>query len=222
MTKKRAPASRRSPEPRPRRERTPARPTRAERIAAAQRARQRRRRVVRLAVASAIILVVVAVSWVVVANRRAERRTVAQLEAGGCSFDRSTDTDRGQGRNHIGTSPTYRVNPPAGGNHVAAVAAPGEYGSQPPADGQVVHALEHGDVVLWHRPEAPEATLSALRNLADRYRDDVLIVARPGLASEVAATAWHRRLRCPAVEDDTLGLFVRSFRDRGPESQRED
>ena len=197
-----------------------ARPTRAQRIAAAEQARRRRRRLGRAAVATAVTLAVAAVSWVVIANRRAERRTVAQLEAGGCSFDRSTDTDRGQGRNHVSSSPTYRVNPPAGGDHLAAVAPPGEYGSRAPADGQVVHAQEHGDVVLWHRPDAGEATLAALRAIADRHPDDVLIVARPGLVSEVAATAWHRRLQCPSVEDRALALFVRSFRGQGPERPR--
>lgn len=175
----------------------------------------------RAALATAVALAVVAVSWVVIANRRAARQTVAQLEAGGCTFDRSTDTDRGQGRNHLAASPTYRVDPPAGGDHLAAVAPPGEYGSRAPADGQVVHALEHGDVVLWHRPDAGEATLAALHAITDRYRDDVLVVARPGLVSEVAATAWHRRLQCPAVEDRALALFVRSFRDQGPERQRD-
>lgn len=161
------------------------------------------------------------VSWLVVAKRRAEQRTAARLEAGMCDFDRSADTDRGKGRNHLAASPAYRVDPPAGGDHLASAAPPGQYGSPPPEDGEVVHALEHGDVVLWHRPDAGDATLAALRAIADRYRDDVLIVARPRLASEVAATAWHRRLRCPTLEDQALALFVRSFKDQGPERARD-
>ena len=157
-------------------------------------------------------------SWMVVANRRSDQRTVRQLEATGCRFDRSADSDRGQGRNHV-ASPTYRVDPPAGGNHLAAAAAAGEYEDRLPDDGQLVHSLEHGDVILWHRPDAGEATLATLRRIADRYADDVLIVARSGLASEAAATAWHRRLHCPAVEEQALAQFVGSFRDKGPERE---
>lgn len=195
-------------------------PTRAERIEAAQRERRRRRLLVRALWAGAVLVVVAVIAGVVINNRRASDRTVRRLEAGGCQFDRRSDPDAGQGRNHV-PSPQYRVDPPAGGNHIAQAAPPGDYGANPPPDGQLVHALEHGDIVLWHRPDAGEDVLGPLREIADRYDGDVLIVSRPSLPTTVAATAWHRRLLCSQPDARALDLFVATFRDKGPEDVEE-
>src|SRR5258708_5258310 len=59
-----------------------------------------------------------------------------------------------EGRTHLpdGTSITYNSNPPAGGNHYATPAHAGFY-ETPPADGYLVHSLEHGAVILWYNPK---------------------------------------------------------------------
>jgi Protein of unknown function (DUF3105) len=192
------------------------RPTKAERIEAVQR-RQRRRRLVRRAVVGGVLLLLVGgVAAVVISNRRASERTISRMEAGGCRFDRESDSDEGQGRNHVTGSVAYRTNPPAGGNHSATPSAPSIY-EQPPPDEQVVHAMEHGDIVLWHKPDVPPETLDRFRALSDRYEGDVLVVPRASLPTPVAATAWHRRLQCPSFEQAAFDLFVRTYRDKGPE-----
>jgi Protein of unknown function (DUF3105) len=56
-----------------------------------------------------------------------------------------------------------------------------------------------------------------LRNVAGRFDDDVLVVPRASMPTPVAATAWHRRLLCPAFEQSAFDLFVRTYRDKGPE-----
>ncbi|MCA1675132.1 MAG: DUF3105 domain-containing protein, partial [Actinobacteria bacterium] len=98
-----------------------------------------------------------------------------------------------------------------------AAAAPLVYSDQVPPIEQVVHAMEHGDIVLWHRPDAESRLIDGLRSLADRYEGDVLVVPRPSLRTPVAATTWHRRLLCPEFEPAALDFFVSSFRDKGPE-----
>ena len=196
---------------------TPARkPTKAERMEAVRRQRRRRRLLVRSAVAGVLLLVVGAVAAVVISNRRASERTISQLEAGACQFDRESDEDSGQGRNHVSASVAYRTNPPAGGNHSPSPAAPNVY-REPPPDEQVVHSMEHGDIVLWHKPDAAPEVLDQLRGVADRFEGDVLVVPRASMRTPVAATAWHRRLLCPAFERPAFDLFVRSYRDKGPE-----
>lgn len=167
--------------------------------------------------AGVLVLTVGAVAAVVINSRRTSQRVIRNLEAGGCQFDRESDEDAGQGRNHVSGSIDYRTDPPAGGNHTTSAAAPTVYSNPVPPDGQVVHAMEHGDIVLWHLPNAPPVLLDELRNLADRYEGDVLVVPRASMPTTVAATAWHRRLLCPAFERAALDLFVRSFRDKGPE-----
>jgi hypothetical protein len=168
-------------------------------------------------VAGVVVLIVGVLAAVVINNRRASQRTIRSLEAGACEFDRESDEDAGQGQNHVSGSVDYQIDPPAGGNHSTSAAAPRVYGDQVPPDEQLVHAMEHGDIVLWHLPGAAPDVLDGLRSLADRYEGDVLIVPRASMRTPIAATAWHRRLLCPAFERAALDRFVSSFRDKGPE-----
>lgn len=186
-------------------------------MAAAAEARRRRARTRRLLLGAAAGLVVVVIAGLVVADRRAESRRIAQVEAGGCQYDTRSDRDAGRGNNHL-ADPVYSVDPPAGGDHLASPARPGKYLlTALPPDGELVHALEHGDVVIWHRPELERSVLDELDKLRERYPDDVLIVPRITLDGPVAATAWHRRLLCPTAELESLDRFVLAFKDRGPE-----
>jgi len=202
--------------PRPQKER--ARPTRAERLAAAEAARRRRTLRTRAVVAGVVVAVLVAITLAVVANRRSASELERRLEAGGCELDSRADADAGLGRNHV-PSPTYRVNPPAGGDHSDAAAPPGVYtAADAPPDGEIVHAMEHGYVILWHAPDLAPDQGEGLRALAERYDRDVLMVPRAGMDVPVAATAWHRRLLCDGPPDVTaLERFITEFRNQGPE-----
>jgi hypothetical protein len=173
-------------------------------------------------VGAAGVVVLGVIVTVVTMDRRAEQRTINRMEAGACEFDRRSDADRGQGRNHVSSSPAYRVNPPAGGDHLVAAAAPGVYTDNVPSDGQIVHAMEHGDTVLWHKPDVPAEVLDELGDLATKYDGDVLVVPRNSLATSVAATAWHRRLLCPSFERAPIEQFIGTFRDKGPEKVDEE
>ena len=170
----------------------------------------------RAVVAGVLLFVVGAVAAVIINNRRSSQRTISRLEAGGCRFDREGDPDAGAGRNHVSGSVGYRTNPPAGGNHSPSPAAAKVY-ANPPSDEQVVHSMEHGDVVLWYKPDVGADVLEGLRGIAGRYEGDVLVVPRASMEPVVAATAWHRRLLCPGFERAALDLFVRTYRDKGPE-----
>jgi hypothetical protein len=153
------------------------------------------------------------VAGYVVNDRRQTARLVSSLEAGSCDFDRDSDP----GRAHI-IGATYRVDPPAGGDHDAAPAPAGTYtGANVPPDANLVHSLEHGFVILWHRADLPEPDREQLQAIRDRFPRDVLVVARPSLEVPVAATAWHKRLLCPTLDADALGRFADEFRNDGPE-----
>lgn len=181
----------------------------------AEQRRARRRRAIRNRVIVGV-LAAASVALIAVKNindRRESQRLVAQLTAGSCDFDRRSDP----GKSHVG-SPVYRVNPPSGGDHSPAAAAAGQHSEGDlPGDGEVVHALEHGYVALWHRPDVTEAQRDVLEDVATRFERDVLLVPRPSLEPPVAATAWRRRLLCQDVERDALAQFVREYRNEGPE-----
>lgn len=192
-------------------------PTQAQRLAAVHEARRRQSKRRRLLALGAVVVAGAVVVGFVVADRRADARLIERLEAAGCAYDTRADpTDPAPG-NHV-ASPTYSVDPPAGGNHLVNAAGPAVYGpTDLPLDGRLVHAQEHGDVVLWHRPDLGADALNQLEAMFDRYQGDVLVVPRPSLTVPVAATAWERRLLCSQPDRDSLDLFVRSFRDKGPE-----
>ena len=148
-------------------------------------------------------------------GQRAEARETARvLVAGSCETDRRTDLARSKGDGHV-ASPVFRVDPPAGGDHVEEVAKAGVYaGDRVPDDGRLVHALEHGYVVLWHRPGTDTAPLE---RIAEEHEGDVIVAERDSLPVPVAATAWERRLLCEEVEPAALDRFVEAYVGEGPE-----
>jgi hypothetical protein len=194
-------------------------PTRAERLAAAETARRRKasrtRALVVLGVVAVIALLVVTIS----ASRRSNDRTIAKLEASGsCKYDTKTDTDAGPGNNHVNGDVQYKTDPPSGGNHNPNPAAAGTYTvDNKPPDAQIVHALEHGYIAIWYRPDVTPATLTDLQTLAAKYDRDVLLVPRASMAKPVAATAWHRRLLCTQPDTTALETFITAYRNQGPE-----
>ena len=145
--------------------------------------------------------------------------TEEQIEAGpgSCLVDEEYDGDGSNQGDHV-SRPTYEVDPPAGGPHLATPANPGFYrpGSAPP-DGQLVHAQEHGFVVLWYRPDLPDAELTQLEQLSDQFGRELLLVPRESLTGEIAVTAWHKRMLCQELFPEQVSRFTRAFVDKGPE-----
>ena len=219
-TKKKRGRPRPRPGPRPApKPRTKPGPTRAERLAAAEAARRRKAARTRALIGGVVAAVVVLLTVTIVASRRSNDRTVSRLEASGaCKYDTKSDTDGGPGNNHVDGDLKYDTNPPAGGNHNPAAAAAGVYTAENvPPDGQLVHALEHGFVDIWYRPDLDPAALGDLEAMAGRHDRDVLLMPRASLAQPVAATAWHRRLLCSRPDTQALESFVSAYSNKGPE-----
>ncbi|HET9444002.1 MAG TPA: DUF3105 domain-containing protein [Acidimicrobiales bacterium] len=190
--------------------------SRTERLEAARRQRQRRSVWLRLGVAGAALLVVAVVLFT--ANR--SDSVVSRLEAGpgDCAYDTEFDGTARTQSDHI-DGPTYTVDPPAGGAHEPTAAAPGFYeAGDVPSDGKLVHAMEHGFVVLWHRPDVSDATREEIEALSDRFGRELIVAPRASLSAEVAVTAWHRRLLCQQLDPDAVALFTNSYKDKGPET----
>jgi len=194
-------------------------PTRAERLAAAEAARRRKAARNRALIAGGLVAVLALLTITIINSRRSNQRVVSALEASGaCKYDTRSDTDRGQGNNHVNGDVAYEVNPPSGGDHSPSASPPGIFTVQnTPPDSQIVHALEHGYIAIWHKPDLDAAALDDLKELAGRYSRDVLVVPRPSLEHPVAATAWHRRLLCQRVDVAALERFVTEYRNKGPE-----
>lgn len=191
-------------------------PTQAERLQAARQARRRKALRVRLGVGAAVLAVVALVVTLVAADRREARQEEQRLTAGSCDYD--TRADRLTANNHVAPA-RYSVDPPAGGDHDPGAVPANVFpeGGTLPGDAQLVHSLEHGFVVLWHRPGLTEAEMADIRAVFDEHAEDVIVVPRASLGVKVAATSWGRRLLCGEVERDSLSEFVDLYRNKSPE-----
>lgn len=188
---------------------------RAERIEAAQQASRRRSRLLRAGIVMLVVAILGALVVWQIASRRATQRNIGAMTSGTCEYD--TESDPGRVGEHV-PNPTYSVNPPSGGAHTPEVASAGRYTeANAPPDGQLVHSLEHGYVVLWYRPDLPEDQVAVLEQLLENNDDDVLVVPRANMPVPVAATAWQRRLVCDEAERESLTRFINEFVGKGPE-----
>ena len=188
---------------------------------AAQRSRQEKEAAAlkRRLIVSAVLVVLAGVVVFLAARPESGPSVPDQLEAGlgSCRYDTEFDGNKANQGDHV-ANPTYEVDPPAGGPHLAAPANPGFYtGDDVPPDGQLVHAMEHGFVVLWINPDLSEEKMAQVEDLSDRFGRELIVVERPGLAGEVAVTAWHKRLLCGELVPAKVALFTNEFKDEGPE-----
>lgn len=185
---------------------------------AAVRAASRARTRGALVAAGVALAAVAAIAGFVVLDRRADGELRAALTGGSCTVDTETDPTDPPGRNHVAT-PTYDVDPPAGGNHLGTAATrSGVYaGAAVPPDGQLVHALEHGYVIVWHDAGLPPPELERLAAFQRARDGDVIVAERPTLPVPVAATAWGQRLLCSSGEPDALERFADTYIGKGPE-----
>lgn len=187
---------------------------------AAQRSRQEKeKRALRnRLIAGAVLLVVIgAVVFSAVSSGDGAASALGPLDegAGNCTLD--SKADRAGPETHI-PKPTYKVDPPAGGSHEPSAAKPGFYrAANVPPDGQLVHALEHGFVVLWHRPDLPAEKIDQIEALSDRLGRELIVAPRESLTGEVAVTAWKKRLLCGELVPEKVAEFSRLYRDKGPE-----
>ena len=195
----------------------PAGPTRRQLERESQRKQERREALRRKLVAAGLaVAAVAAVAAYVVMDRRQDAELREELTSGSCEVDTEADEISG-GDGHV-ASPRYTVDPPAGGDHLAAPAPSGVYeGDAVPPDGQLVHSLEHGYIVVWHAPDLPAEQKEQLEAFASRHEPDVIVAERRGNPVPVAATAWGDRLLCQAVEPDVLDRFYAEHVGDGPE-----
>jgi Protein of unknown function (DUF3105) len=122
----------------------------------------------------------------------------------------------------------YSTNPPTSGKHYQIPAQDGIYG-QAPQDEELVHAQEHGRVIIWAKPSLPEDQRADLRALVDEDSYQMFLVPRAKMPYPLAVTAWDadpapngtgKLMTCTKIGDQTYDA-IRAFRDehrsQGPE-----
>ncbi len=121
----------------------------------------------------------------------------------------------GGGHLAAGQSGSYPSATPTSGRHAPSAPRCGVTTS-PLALELAVHALEHGVVVVWHRPDISEADLTALYEVAGRFDSHLIVSPNPGIEDPIVATAWNRLARYDAPGEE-LAEFIDVYQQRGPE-----
>ena len=138
------------------------------------------------------------------------------------------ETFEEQGRDHVEELEEgfeYNSVPATSGPHYGQPRGPAIWNvyTDPVRQERLVHNLEHGGVAVQYGSEVPEATVS---QIVDWYEDDArgLVVAplppaleeeEPGLAGQIALTAWTHLMTCDTFDEDAFDSFVDEY--RGPQ-----
>ncbi|MCY3558798.1 MAG: DUF3105 domain-containing protein [Chloroflexi bacterium] len=119
-----------------------------------------------------------------------------------------------------GVSADYTVIPPYGEEHSPIPLACGIYSATPSFE-MVVHAMEHGAVVLWYAPESLNVDdIAALTEIASRHlNDSSYVIQAPygGLDAPLMLVAWGVRLPLGGVDQRAIEQFFDEFHDEAPE-----
>ena len=118
-----------------------------------------------------------------------------------------TDFAKSMGRTHT-TNPKTKVvytqsDPPTSGKHYQ-VPPPLMIYDQPVPQWILLHALEHGNVLVQYGDKISTADKNALRAAVLSHRARTLMAPYPKLGKRVVYTAWQRMLSCQGFQEAAL------------------
>lgn len=131
----------------------------------------------------------------------------------------STPSD-GQAHLPPGQPHDYQDRFPTSGPHDPRWTPPGVKGvRQPPT--QLVHALEHGNIVVYYDAPGtePMEMLEAWADLYDGMWSGLIVTPMSGLGEAVVLTAWTKRLHLDRFDSAATAAFIDAYRGRGPENR---
>jgi hypothetical protein len=161
-------------------------------------------------------------------QRREESQPVGvAAEEAGCTD--IEEPPEAESRSHVpdGTPVDYATNPPTSGDHYATPADPGFYPPEgidqiPPE--RFVHDLEHGQIVFWYSPDAPDGTISDIEDYIDKQSgsQSQALLATPyediDSPHTFAMSAWGAMQSCTRFSEDVVNAFREEYQGRGPEN----
>jgi hypothetical protein len=129
-----------------------------------------------------------------------------------------------EGSGHVapGTEIRYQTTPPTSGIHYPTPTAPGFYAS-PQMAGNLVHSLEHGNVVVYYRPGSLKpADKTALQGWASHYGspwEGFVVVPNPYPSPPyLVLTAWTHMMVLRYYDPAAVNAFASEYLGRGPEN----
>ena len=126
-----------------------------------------------------------------------------------------------QEADHIGVGdahPPYNSSPPTSGPHYETPAGTEFFSEQVPPE-QLVHNLEHGQIVIWYSPDATNETLGFVADLVDQQPGATAAAPYPDIESPytLVLSAWGASQLCEQVSQEVVDDFRREYQGKGPE-----
>ena len=146
-------------------------------------------------------------------------------------------TDLGRKHVTVGSLATPSADLATSGDHYAEWTKAGVYDT-PQNDGNLIHSMEHGYVILSYKckvksEKLEEATVSAedagcqelLDQLAKVYekkgKRKLIVVPRPQMDTRITLTAWDYIDKLGSFDSERIEKFIDAYRDQGPERTAE-
>lgn len=188
-----------------------------------KRAEARKESLRRNLVTIVVALVVTAVVVVAIVMQRGDSGSISGDVGGSAAAANCTDVESpdDQGREHIPndeTHPPYSSSPPTSGPHYEIPAA-NNFFTEQLAPEQLVHNLEHGQIVIWYNPDADEELLGQVETLFRQEPNATVAAPYTDIEApyEIALTAWGKLQMCEKVSQEVVNDFRREFQGKSPE-----
>ena len=127
-----------------------------------------------------------------------------------------------QEADHIGTGEQhepYNSSPPTSGPHYEVPADTAFYTEQREPE-QMLHNLEHGQIVIWYRPDAPSEIKEQIETLVRQQPAATAAVPYSDIEApnNFVLSAWGSSRACEKVSQEVVDDFRREFQGKGPEA----
>jgi hypothetical protein len=123
-----------------------------------------------------------------------------------------TDPQVVQLKEHQAGVLTYKMNPPAAGNHNGRWQnCMGDVYTSQIAKEHAVHSLEHGAVWITYRPDLPQNEIDTLAGKV-RDREFMLMSPYPGQDKPISLQAWGYQLKVDRADDGRIDAFIDALR----------
>ncbi len=175
---------------------------------AAQRQAAKRARTKKFAwIGGSIAVVAVIAAVVTVWVTRPE--PLNSYEAGGTGAEIEGVETFDNGTEHVEGTVDYPQDPPAGGPHNVAWLNCGVY-TEPQANENAVHSLEHGAVWVTHNAKAAEADVQKLKDKVAKT-SYTLMSPVPDQQGKITLTAWGHQLTVDTASDPRIEEFLSAY-----------
>jgi Protein of unknown function (DUF3105) len=124
-----------------------------------------------------------------------------------------------EGRGHTTNPVKYKTNPPSSGSHNPVPTPDGAYAVSPTKE-HLVHALEHGRIIIQWDPKIPPRRIQQIKGLFDQDPYHLILVPNADMPYQFAVTAWGHIAGCKKITDESFDVaraFAQRYVDKAPE-----